>query len=311
MSFRSDAIVASLILILAGAGRPGSAAEWHGWRGPTQDGVSTETGLISSWSVDGENLIWVADLIGRSTPVILDGRVCANGRVGEGITKQEVVACYDAGTGKKLWEHRFNLFHTTVPFSRVGWANLAGDPERRAVLTAFFLGTSWVFVVALAILTVFYCLDSLYAERKDKSILFWRSLPVTDAETVVSKLITAIWVLPTVATMGIIATHIVNLVVTSIWVSMKGGDASFLIWGSVSIFDNWAAAYIALLAMGIWMSPFIGWFLLVSAYTKRSPLLMAFMPLILIGIIEPIVMGTHVFADKVLARGDDGPAVRL
>ena len=48
----------------------------------------------------------------------------------------------------------------------------------------------------LAILTVFYCLDSLYAERKDKSILFWRSLPVTDAETVLSKLLTAVFVIP-------------------------------------------------------------------------------------------------------------------
>lgn len=233
---------------------------------------------------------------------------------------------------REIWEHR-SIYVTPIAIATIvtlgvlamlvfasgfaeeldigifGAQNLAGDPERRAVLTAFFLGTSWVFVVALAILTVFYCLDSLYAERKDKSILFWRSLPVTDAETVVSKLIIAIFVLPTVATMGIIATHIINLVVTSIWVSMKGGDASFLIWGSVSIFDNWAAAYIALLAMGIWMSPFIAWFLLVSAYTKRSPLLMAFMPLILIGIIEPIVMGTHVFADKVLARGDDLPLI--
>ncbi|MEL7187019.1 MAG: hypothetical protein AAFN50_11400 [Pseudomonadota bacterium] len=62
-----------------------------------------------------------------------------------------------------------------------GAQNVAGDAERRAVLTGFFLGTSWIFFVALAILTVFYCLDALYAERKDKSILFWRSLPVTDA----------------------------------------------------------------------------------------------------------------------------------
>ena len=67
-----------------------------------------------------------------------------------------------------------------------GAQNLAGEGERRMALTTFFLGTSWIFLLALAILTVFYCLDSLYAERKDKSILFWRSLPVTDAETVIS-----------------------------------------------------------------------------------------------------------------------------
>jgi len=192
-----------------------------------------------------------------------------------------------------------------------GAQNLAGDPERKAALTAFFLSTSWIFIVALMFLTVFYCLDSLYAERKDKSILFWRSLPVTDAETVISKLITAIIVIPTVIVLGIIATHIVNLIVASIWVSAKGGDGAMLVWGSVSLIDNWLAAYVVVLACAIWASPFIGWFLLVSAYTKRSPLLMAFMPLILIGLLEGIIFRTHVFAENVLARdGDSLPIFR-
>lgn len=188
-----------------------------------------------------------------------------------------------------------------------GAQNLAGDPERKAALTGFFLGTSWVFLIALAILTVFYCLDSLYAERKDKSILFWRSLPVTDAETVVSKLIMAILIIPVVTVIGIVATHLVNLIVTSIWVSMKGGDAGILIWGSVPLLDNWAAAFVVVIASSIWMSPFVGWFLFVSAYTKRSPLLMAFMPIILISLLEGIILKSHVFAENVLGRGDGIP----
>ncbi len=191
-----------------------------------------------------------------------------------------------------------------------GATNIAGEAERKAALTGFFLGTSWVFLIALAVLTVFYCLDSLYAERKDKSILFWRSMPVTDAETVISKLITALLVIPVAAIIGIIATHLVNLVVTSVWVSMKGGDASLLIWGSVSLLDNWLAAVIVILATGIWMSPFIGWFLFVSAYTKRSPLLMAFMPLVLIALLEKIILRTHIFAEYVLGRADEMPLIR-
>lgn len=188
--------------------------------------------------------------------------------------------------------------------------NLAGDHERQAALTVFFLGTSWLFIVALMFLTVFYCLDSLYAERKDKSILFWRSLPVTDAETVVSKLITAVFVIPTVAVLGIIATHIVNLTIASLWVSGKGGDGFSLVWGSVSLIDNWAAAFIVVLAAGIWASPFIGWFLLVSAYTKRAPLLMAFMPLIVITLLESIIFKSHVFAENVFVRSDSMPIFR-
>jgi ABC-2 type transport system permease protein len=191
-----------------------------------------------------------------------------------------------------------------------GAQNLAGDLERKAVLTGFFLGTSWVFIIALAILTVFYCLDSLYAERKDKSILFWRSLPVTDAETVVSKLITAILVIPVATIIGIIVTHLINLIVVSIWVSIKGGDGGMLIWSSVSLLDNWLAAFVVVVASGIWMSPFVGWFLLVSAYTKRSPLLMAFMPIILIGLLEGIILRSHVFGDNVLGRANGMPLFR-
>lgn len=183
-----------------------------------------------------------------------------------------------------------------------GAANIAGDAERKVALTGFFVGTSWVFLLAAMVLTIFYTLDSLYAERKDKSILFWRSLPITDAEAVISKLAVAIVVIPLVTVAAIIATHIVNLIVTSIWVSLKGADAGHLIWGSVPLLDNWLAALIVTLASAIWMSPFVGWFLFVSAFTKRSPLLMAFMPLVLIPLLELIFLRSSIFAEAVFTR---------
>lgn len=117
------------VLLVFALAQPLSAGEWPAWRGPGQNGVSTETGLISSWSPAGENVAWRADLIGRSTPAVFDGRVCANGRVGQGLHKQEIVACFDAGTGKKLWEKRLDVYLSTVPFNRVGWSSVVGDPE--------------------------------------------------------------------------------------------------------------------------------------------------------------------------------------
>jgi outer membrane protein assembly factor BamB len=117
------------LLLLALLSVPVQAGEWTSWRGPSQNGVSDETGLISSWSLGGQHLLWKADFVGRSTPVAFDSRICATGRTGEGVNKQEMVACFDAESGKMLWEHRFNVFHTTVPFSRVGWTNPVGDPE--------------------------------------------------------------------------------------------------------------------------------------------------------------------------------------
>jgi outer membrane protein assembly factor BamB len=121
-------LVSSGIALLATAGAL-HAAEWPSWRGPGYDGVSAETGLVSSWSPAGENLVWKADFVGRSTPVVLRGQACVIGRVGESVDRQEIVACFDAGTGRKRWEHRFNVYNTTVPFNRVGWASLVGDPE--------------------------------------------------------------------------------------------------------------------------------------------------------------------------------------
>ena len=183
-----------------------------------------------------------------------------------------------------------------------GAQNIAGDTERKGVLTAYFLGSSWLFLLGLGILTVFYSLDSLYAERKDKSILFWRSLPVTDAETVISKLLTAMLLIPAIAIGAIIVTHLVNLVVTSIWVSMKGGSAGTLIWGSVPLLDNWLATIVVIYSVTIWMSPFLGWFLFVSAYTKRAPLLMAFLPLVLVPLVEGIFFRSGHFAEAVWGR---------
>lgn len=106
-----------------------TAEEWPLWRGPSQNGTSTDTGLVSTWSPAGENLAWKVAFIGRSTPIVVHGRVCVVGRTGEGIEKQEVVACYDADSGKRLWERRFNVYHSTVAFNRVGWPSLAGDSE--------------------------------------------------------------------------------------------------------------------------------------------------------------------------------------
>ena len=237
-----------------------------------------------------------------------------------------MIAHYLALVRRELWEHRaifvtplvigtivtlgtltalmfVGEFQNELNLAIFGAQNVAGEFERRAALTAFFGGTSWLFLLGLGVLTVFYALDALYAERKDKSILFWRSLPVTDAETVISKLVTAVLVIPAIAIAGIIVTHLVNLVITSVWVASKGGSAGTLIWSSVPFFDNWMATILVIYATAIWMSPFLGWFLFVSAWTKRAPFMIAFLPLVLVPMIEGIFLRSAHFAEAVWGRG--------
>ena len=117
-----------------------AAGDWTHWRGPSQNGVSAETGLIDNWSKEGTNVIWRQDFVGRSTPVVVDGRVCANGRMGEDIHRQEAVACWDADTGEQLWKRGFNVYHTAVPWNRVGWGDIAADPETGYVYAQFVNG---------------------------------------------------------------------------------------------------------------------------------------------------------------------------
>ncbi len=117
------------------------ASDWPSWRGPSGDSISTSTGLISSWSQDGSNLLWSIPFTGRSTPIILGQRVCSNGRIGEGVHRQEMVACFDVEDGRRLWEYRFNVYLTTVPWNRVGWANISGDPETGYIFSQGVGGT--------------------------------------------------------------------------------------------------------------------------------------------------------------------------
>ena len=116
-----------LQVVLAVSAATASAADWPQWRGPNGNGTSTETGLISTWSpTTGENVVFKIPIVGRSTPAVFDGRVCAAARA-DG--RYETIGCWSAKDGAKLWERRFVVHNTTIPYARVGWASVSGDPE--------------------------------------------------------------------------------------------------------------------------------------------------------------------------------------
>ena len=105
-----------------------AASDWAEWRGPARDGISSEKNLPSKWSPTGENLAWKAPYGGRSAPIVMGDRVYLQNIAGKGETEQERVMCFNADTGKLLWEHRFNVYLSDVPPHRVGWASPVGDP---------------------------------------------------------------------------------------------------------------------------------------------------------------------------------------
>ncbi|MEK6235987.1 MAG: PQQ-like beta-propeller repeat protein, partial [Planctomycetales bacterium] len=112
------------------------AGDWAHWRGPEQNGICRETGLVDQWSLDGKNVLWKSEIGGRAAPIILNDKVYLNCRTDhdfndpeDKINIQEQVVCWDAKTGDVAWKDVFNVFQTDIPAPRVGWASMAGDAE--------------------------------------------------------------------------------------------------------------------------------------------------------------------------------------
>ena len=127
MNRKCLAAIAAALLGLTAQSEP--VTGWLAWRGPDQNGMSRETGLPDK--VDPKNPLWRADFPGQSTPVIANGKLYIMGYLGEAVDPdlQEGVACFDAETGQKLWQHLYNDFISDTIYLRYATAAPAIDPE--------------------------------------------------------------------------------------------------------------------------------------------------------------------------------------
>jgi outer membrane protein assembly factor BamB len=115
------ALLAPTVAVLNGS-------DWPEWRGAGRTGVSTEKNLPEKWSPSGENLAWRVPYGGRSAPVVFGDHLYLQNASGSGATLQERLMCFNADTGKLLWERKYNLFTSDVPPHRIAWASPAVDP---------------------------------------------------------------------------------------------------------------------------------------------------------------------------------------
>jgi len=146
------------------------------------------------------------------------------------------------------------------------------------------LSSAWPFVV-LGFVVFFYCLGALYDDRRDRSILFWKSLPLSDTQTVLSKLISAVLVAPLIAVVASIVTMLCFLVVISIVALTHGGDPMALIWGPSSPLLLAAGHLSWIPVFMLWSLPTVGWLLLCSSWAKSKPFLWAVMLPLFAGIV--------------------------
>ncbi len=92
-------------------------------------GATLENAMVTDWPEDGSGVLWQAPVGGRSTPIVMDGRVFMIAPAGGNETLHERIVCLDADTGKMIWEHHINVFHTDIVENRLGWTSVVGDPE--------------------------------------------------------------------------------------------------------------------------------------------------------------------------------------
>jgi len=170
------------------------------------------------------------------------------------------------------------------------------------VAATLLMGTT--FVVA-----VFYCLDALYGERRDRSVLFWKSLPVSDTTTVLAKAIIPMVFLPLITFAITFLTQGITLLVESA-VLAGSGLSVVTLWSHLSLFQmGGMLLYHLVLIHGLWYAPMFAYLLMVSAWARRAAFLWAFVPPLAIALVEKIAFNTTHFAmflQHRLSGGEEG-----
>jgi len=152
-----------------------------------------------------------------------------------------------------------------------------------------------VIMFTALIVAVFYCLGALHNERRDRSILFWKSLPVSDLVTVLSKASVPLVVLPLISFAIIIATGLVMIVLSTV-ILLLNGMSVIPLWTQLPLVQMSLVVLYGLAVISLWYAPIYGWLLLVSAWARRAAFLWALLPPLALCVVEKIAFDTsHVW----------------
>ena len=207
---------------------------------------------------------------------------------------------------RELWEHRSLYLAPTVvalllllavliaafklPASMASFDTFAPQTQHE-ILSAPYAMIALVLMLTSMIVALFYCLDALYGERRDRSALFWKSLPVSDWTTVLAKLSVPMLVVPVFLFALITATQIVVLIGNVLLWSARGLSLSNLLL-QLPLLDMPLGVAHFLITLAIWYAPVYAWLLLVSAWAQRSPVVWAIVPWVAVVAFERVMLGT-------------------
>ncbi len=176
------------------------------------------------------------------------------------------------------------------------------DPAHQvAVLAMPYSHAAWLLILTAFLVGVFYCLDALHGERRDRSILFWKSLPVSDLTSVLSKASIPLIVLPLLVFAITVALQVMMLLLSSAVLLLSGVGAGTL-WAHLPLFQMDLVLLYALIVLALWHAPIYGWLLLVSGWARRATFLWAALPPLAIGGFEKIAFHTSLFGSLLKDR---------
>jgi ABC-2 type transport system permease protein len=159
--------------------------------------------------------------------------------------------------------------------------------------------TGWLLLMTAFVVGVFYSLDALYGERRDRSILFWKSLPVSDVTTVLSKASIPLVVLPVLVVVIAVVTHLV-MVLISTAVLLLSGINPVTLWRQLPLFQMELVLIYGVIVLALGQAPLFAWLLLISGWGRRAAFLWAVLPPLAICAVEKFAFNTHHFAALLL-----------
>jgi len=209
---------------------------------------------------------------------------------------------------REFWENRAiwmipavfgALLILAALFGQVSIPKLTSPGQIHEAAGAFQVIVGAMFYVVMSVYSTWYLLDCLYADRKDRSILFWKSLPISDVKTVLSKLVVGMVLIPVVYFAAADVTALISAFILSIRARASIGSA---LWQADAWWQIQVLWVYCIVITAIWYLPVAGWLVLVSAWAKRAVMLWAILPLLVAYILERVFFGTRVIGSAIAER---------
>jgi ABC-2 type transport system permease protein len=220
---------------------------------------------------------------------------------------------------RELWENRsiymapliaagvvlfgFGITAFDLPRRRLNALALESARQRAAIEIPYDAAAMMI-MFTVFIVGIFYCLDALHGERRDRSILFWKSLPVSDLTSVLSKAIVPLAILPLLTFVIVLATQFIMLLLSTAVLlpsGLAGTTWQLLPWPRLSLILLYG-----LVTSALWEAPVFAWLLLVSSWARRATFLWAVLPWLAISAIEKLAFDTTFFIRMLVRRVTGG-----